>query len=430
MREQLVKRNKGLDFFNCSAVLFLLIWVWKYIELAYTSDPSNSDGFILLFITLAATILLIIRSVQHNNKVNVLIFIFISLYVYELIYYFILGYSIAFHSFFKDYGYYYKTLTILSLFLIFLLLSNVDAYKTTIIRTEFNPLLFWLNFIIAFFIMLYGKTGYKQMSPINEYFIVFFLVSFIFSKQTIGYRLLLFSLAGVYGLKNVLLGGRIEMLQLGILMFALFFKDRISIKQLFLLVIVGTISLSAYEGIRSSLKTDKAEVSDSKTMKLDGESNRISNQGDVFYASVRIVGMIEDDLLTAQERFESFCYFLISPIMKGKDLPAVQDLSSYKKSEFSTGGGGLLPVFLYAWLYFPGVIIIALFIAYILRNLMNAQYAFFYCYSLLIVSTVPRWFAYYPTNIIKLCLLGALYIQICHIIHHRMLLRPIVYQEQ
>jgi hypothetical protein len=121
-----------------------------------------------------------------------------------------------------------------------------------------------------------------------------------------------------------------------------------------------------------------------------------SNQGDVIQSSGRILGLIQNNILSFSDRLLSFFSYILSPIIPSKLLPEYSNLASYKQDLYRSGGGGLIGVYFYTWLGLVGPIISGIFIGYFIKSFYSKNSIYYKLYGLCILITFPRWYAYNP----------------------------------
>lgn len=414
----LKENNKKINYL----IGFLLVLVWG--ELAILGYSAET-GKVLCAASIILTVSLIIRSIIKKNIVFILVSVYMFLYTYVTRYTFFYNIPISFHESFGQSNFIYKASLIHFLFLIIFCLVLKIPKKEDMkqINIQDNKYIFYLNFIIAFIAMILGRSGemifdsggYGQgevkQSTINEYFFIFFVVSFIFSGLKRRNTIFLISLAGIYCLKNLLFGGRIEVVMMGLCLFYLLFQYKMNLKQFALLLLVGISFFNLYGIVRGNpliLLEDNWYTALSE-QNVDTNDFIMSQEGDVNQATSRIVGMADTNIIPFKERIGSFFYFIFSSVVPSSALPPIANLSAYNSNIYTVGGGGLISSYFYVFGSFPAVILIAMFLAYFFSQTgNNNKKLLMQLYIIFLVITLPRWFAYNPIAIIKLSVYGAL----------------------
>lgn len=276
----------------------------------------------------------------------------------------------------------------------FLSLKNTQAYTLCII-VAMLCIIFGLSGSTIFESGGYGNGGYEK-SSIYEYGIIFIGLALIYSSSKI-HRKIVYLICIFFILKDLIYGGRIASVELVLTVFAIRFLNSFSFKQIFITVILGYIFFQFWGFFRSGVSSTGFDIKEA-----DGNAQY------VVYASMRIHYMIEHGILTSTDRIVSFVSFLLSSFVPFDYLPDLANLSQYKSSEYYTGGGGLVSTFFYCWAWIPGIIAVAVWIGKSVNKLFHSESIYWKFYGILILTTAPRWFAYYPTQIFKYAVYGAL----------------------
>ena len=241
----------------------------------------------------------------------------------------------------------------------------------------------------------YGQ-GTNERSSLYEYGIIFISLSLIYSK-THAQRNLVYLLCICFILKDLIYGGRVSSVMLILAVFMLNFLNKFSFKQVLIAVACGYVFFQFWGYFRSEASSSGFDIKEA-----DG------NAQFVIYASMRVHYLIENGILNLSNRIYSFFCFLASSVIPSSYLPDIANLSSYKTSEYYSGGGGLVSSFFYCWGWMPGVVVIAVWIGKVINKFFHTKSIYWKFYSLLLIVTTPRWFAYYPSQIFKYAVYGVL----------------------
>lgn len=355
---------------------------------------------------------------------------FIIIYELPLLYYFIKQVNITGYTDFNNMIYYSKVQVVHSLFIFSFYSFSVIHFKNVNERNQNNRLenlfkpnklgyYFWL--IICIIILVFGQTGSNvfeaegyatgesDKSVLYEYFSVFYFLAFVYSLKR-GFQLrILYFLSIIYCIKSLLFGGRIEVIQLIFLNFYLYI-DLNNIKTNLWKITFFLFFGYYFNLIIGNIRNDPSSIIGFDYLKILNPLNYneikniyYSNEGDVFYSSVRLIALIENNFLSIFQRFESFLGFITSIFLPTSWLPASASLLTFMKSDYESGGGGLISIYSYAWLSYLGPIFISYFVIKIFKKTTTSNSKYFYLYGLLVVSTFPRWFAYNPLILFKMC---------------------------
>lgn len=267
---------------------------------------------------------------------------------------------------------------------------------------------FWVVYVIATICMIFGASGdtifesggYGQgnteRSSLYEYGIIFLCLSLIYTKKASN-TLLVYLLALAFIAKDLLYGGRVTSVMIILAVFMINFLNRYSFKTVLIAAFFGYTFFKFWGVLRGDVNNYDFEM-----------GSRDGNAQFVVYASMRIHYLIDRGLLPIQDRIVSFVSYLLSSIVPASYLPDLYNLAKYKTDDYYSGGGGLVSSYYYCWLWIPGVYFIAYWISKTMNNFFRSKTIYWKFYALLIVITMPRWFSYYPTQIIKFSVIGTL----------------------
>lgn len=397
-------------------IFFVFALVWCFL---FTVDPSFLSGKVLSLFLWGISLLMVYRAFIVKNIALFVVYIFMSTYAYIPINYFFRGYHISAYRQCESIATIYETSLIVCLFFIVLFVFSEMKQSTIwshVFKTKKNFTIYVICIISIILITVFALTGSsifeaggyseslasRESSYLNEYAIIFIVIAYVTSENDKQIRLLIV-ISLLYCVKNLMFGGRIQTLMVCLFFILAKYQYMYSFKKILIALAIGYLFLDVVGHLRAN-PDSLFESFKSTTVHLDYIP---SNQGNVFYASMRIVYMINNEILSLETRLVSFGYFILSIVVPYSQLPAEANLSSYLSGIWGTGGGGLAPAYFYAFLSYPGVILLGFLIAKIC-NIVSKVYVnpMHYLYSVLVILTVPRWFAYYPVQLIKLCFIG------------------------
>lgn len=407
-------------------ITFLLSSIWIVLYLQHYLGYNHTFGFITIVMLMISSGLLVVRSFVAKNSLFFVLFSFIFLYTIPAkLVFFNNIYISAHHRVFS-----YDTLMLTSLiFLLFTIVLNAFIKipkKCNILKLDIvkNSFIFWVLVIISIILVVIGKSGnnilisggYGQgqvnSSSINEYLLIFFLLIYIYHGNNKIKLYVLYTLISVYSIKNLLYGGRIEVAMLLLMFFTIRFQYKISFLKTFILFLIGVWIFSLFSTIRSNpqqLFTNEWYTILNPFTKNENTLDYVgTNAGDVFWGSERILLLIKDNYLTNEKRIIAGLSYLISPFMPTAKLTPLANLTNFRTDIYSTGGGGLAPIYFYTFLSFPGVILFGIFISKCFNGIVRRSSMTLHVYIILLITTLPRWFAYNPIQIVKLCVWGVL----------------------
>lgn len=382
-------------------------------------------------LSICTTILNILFIFKFKKNIPIfLLFVFIFLYTNTFNYFFISNYYLSVWPDFQT-DFYYK-IVLINHFIFILILGNlitVNKYSNFKfdIESYFKPNIYLYNLFIIFFLIflylgikgdnifisgIYADSESMKKTTFHEYNILLYFFILIYSPRERRFFFINFVLISIFILKTLLFGGRIEVIQISLLFFYFYFvfQAKVSYKSVILFSLTAYFLLHIFENIRNNpnilLYLDYNSIFDFSNL-FQIESNRLyvdSNQGDVIQSSARILGLIENGYLPFGTRIFSFIFNFFASILPPFLLPDFTNLSVYRQDIYNSGGGGLISIYFYVWFGYLGPIIASFILAYFINKFYTTKNRYILIYSICILITFPRWFAYNPIHLFKFCL--------------------------
>lgn len=365
--------------------------------------------------------LLIIKAYKAKNTLFITIFVFMFLYTWPLKLLFYDGLYLSGHHLEYSFNTAFWTTIILAFFLLLLnRYVRIPFYCSTFNNLAHrNSLIFYFIFFVSLAIVIFFRpVGNVYMgdedtssSSLYEYNLILFFILYLYadSKRK---RILFIMLGILFTYFTVTSGGRVAIIMFSLLLMVVHYQKRINYKFYFISLIFVIWALNIFEKVRSNptvlLEENIFELVNPFNENKSGYQH--SNFGDVVWASERLLILSEEGKLPLSERLYSFLYFCLSPFFSTSSLPELANLTTYKRDFLSSGGGSLAPVIFYMYGGVLGVFLFARFVAKCLNRLFIVKDNFASYYSILMVVTLPRWFAYHPIQLIKFCIIGAIVI--------------------
>lgn len=381
----------------------------------------------LVFIIIISNILLIYKN-RHKQSI-IALYSFMLLYSVPFFRYFILHQEIAVYVKYNDFFTLSKVLNIQAIFfttlLIFSDFSKNDVSNKIEIKTFNNNLLYFICIGIMVFITIFGSSsdsllntgGYKRAQINNfmnlriiEYILIFISLSYKFSGDSKFKKMIILGIAGICGLKQLLFGGRILILQMLILIFLLFFDNRMKTRKVIVYALMCYVLFNIAGFVRNDIKyainnpTKILRYIKPQPYIYNGKEIWITNQGDVMHTSAVHMGLVEDGIIDSKMRKEASIYYVLRLIIPQKFLPKIATLTGFCMSYAPCGGGGFISSYFYVWFSYLGPIMIGIIIAKIVSNLYVEKSESMQLMKLIFMSTFPRWFAYEPLVLFKMSL--------------------------
>lgn len=419
-----------LKFFFIAALLLVAVVI-------YITSTSST----ILWIVPVFFILFSIANFSNIPSIS-LFFLYLIPFAIAPYHFFVRNLNISYWDNFQTGDFLNQVILCNLIFLFFLTIPILKIKKddapSSISLIKTSEIVFATSFSLCILILIYGIRGDSiltaaygqgevQKSALHEYFIIPFLglmVSRNPDSKTQNCIILLILL--VYILKTVLYGGRIEVVQIGLLYAYLafsFFKN-ISPYKLYIYVFSAFLAFTALGLWRSHSLENVTGLSLAGFFEQvffnDQEATQgyiSTNAGDIYHASMRMLGLIETGYLNISIRIESFLFFLFGVFVPSGLNPDHAILAQYMKDKYSVGGGGLIGTYFYVWLGWLGPVVAGLFTGYSIRYLYFGNSFYIKIYSILILVSFPRWYSYSPINLTKFCLVGMLFVIAVYTIH-------------
>lgn len=386
--------------------------------------------FIFCFLSI---LYLVLYSIKFRDSTLLIFFGYIALYSYP---YYIAIFQDVYISYLHRLNNYYtltKTFLLYILFILpFILFLNPKSKIIFDIKRRNNDFLF-ISFLVVFIICWkygirgdsvivsggYGK-GVTIKSSIYEYSLIILFFLFLYTGNSKTKTGIFFLCSFIYIVKDILYGGRIETLMLLLMLYFIFFQKKISFNRLLILGVIFLYLFKLYENIRGNIIniiTSGSFIQYLNPFHINKIEFLASNEGDVFWAGERILYLQQDGFFTPTIRIKSTLYFFLSIFVPYRFLGPLANLTHYKTDVYVTGGGGLASSYFYIMFTILGVIIVGYIIARVFSKFQKSR-EYTKVYILFVLITLPRWYAYYPIQLIKLCFISVLLYAFQELIHH------------
>lgn len=411
------------SFFLQNFFCFLILSIGSLI---YSLQPENRYIF---FLPIIMVVFLIVR---YFNFVPVSVFLIFALpYLYVPKFFFVDGLGISFWTAYQSAASINKV-AILSLvffffFQMFLGCSGGDlGAKKKYIGIFRNGSISIVMIFVLLFVLAFGLRGETILSEVaygvetankstlHEYFIAAFLVALFFvSPEKRFLHKLIFSIFMIYTLKSFIYGGRIEVMMMSLLVCYVYLNFFVGKKfYLYCAMFFGYVAVTFVGNVRSNpsvlFSPELITLHHFLSATPSGLGYISSQFGDVYHSSVRVIGLAEDGFISWIERLQSFLLVTFGMFIPSSLMPAVYNLPSYYQRSIGSGGGGLIYAHAYVWLGVLGPAFFGAFIGFLLNLFRRYNNYYINIYALMMMVTFPRWFAYYPVVLFKMCFLVVL----------------------
>lgn len=415
-----MKEKKGTNLKNKHIIMFKILLYGVFVFFGFVAEIPE----IILSLAICANVSLIIKT--RKNILVLIMFLFFLTYVVNLIPLFFQGEYIFAYPNIEGL---YKTLLIHSIFLfaldIFVLPIKKNVYVSEMLFPQKSEIRFYIVAALFVFFLLYsvrgdsivesggyGRGETSGMGGIGEYFLVLIPLMYIYSGKSKLLKYITWLLLLLMSLKLLLYGGRIGVLMIGLLYFALYFnvperkvsKKRliiIGVSALYIFVLMGAIRSNVDMALRASW--GEILLLPFKGNFLKTYIEFFGNQNDIFYSSAAVNYGIETNQLNWFVRLEMFLYNILSLFVPYSLLPEKAVVISYvQKHILPTGGGALLSMYSYLFLSYPGIILLAIFLAWVINTFSTTKKQLMILFGVMVFTTYPRWFGYNAIGLFKI----------------------------
>jgi hypothetical protein len=362
----------------------------------------------------------------RNSKPIILIFLFFLLTLQPFLNYYFFGQQISKHSSFNEPQYYNQVIIIYSLFLLILFsLLALSKFKFKYIRDMYPKLSingFWfysLSIILYTLINLstqgsnllesdgnYGREGF--ITSYFEYGVLLLIIIGHTTSSSKFRQFIYFLLTVFYIYKSILFGSRITVLSV-LLLNLILFESKIKNVLFYSAIIVSYFVFNLIGLFRAFLFDFNFYDIFNLAFLINPNDIQSNHQSDVVHSSVRLIGMLENNIISLEDRIISFISNLAAIVIPFKYLPDIANLSMYRSYDFDVGGGGIFPIYFFVWFGYLGSFISA-FLIFSYFSIVKKKLSVFNLLFVVFLITSPRWIMYSPINLFKMSFLFLLMI--------------------
>jgi hypothetical protein len=224
-----------------------------------------------------------------------------------------------------------------------------------------------------------------------EYFFILMAIGYLLSSKLLN-KVMFIVFTVLYLYFCMTRGYRIQVLEM-LMMFALiFFKEKMTFRNVVLASFLGFFLFQALGYIKHGMGSF-----DTLFTIYQGAEIK-SNQTEVFYTSNNVINAILNGNSSAIDRIYSLMVALLAFVVPAGLLPPNwhTTISSASNTGWPGGGGGFIAGHYYYWLSLPGIFLSGFMIAKLFKLFQTTDRSTVYMFSVLLLSTFPRWIAYEP----------------------------------
>ena len=290
-------------------------------------------------------------------------------------------------------------------------------------KKKTNLLMLILILLIAIILVdcLFFHILFK-LNSVYEYLIIPMVIVIFYSRNRPLIRKIVLIVIVVSAVVCIYGGDRVTSLSPIIAYFFINYNKKINYRNIFFILISGVFAYTLF-GTYGDLLVQNKDLSSFKIQ--DYNNKMIDNMFtiDTSYSAywTGLTFIETRNIVSNSECVDNFVQYITKYTLLGSisNYKVIQDIS---KNYYPHWGGGYITSCFYYWLGIFGVLLVALYITYLINKfsmleMESSDYSkivFIY-----FISTVPRWYLYYPTSIIRgLLLLSVVYFIVNIFIKH------------
>lgn len=283
--------------------------------------------------------------------------------------------------------------------------SNNNLFSKDV-KSETNYLvLIILTSLIAIVLFDYLFFDFLSLSrTIYEYLLVLFVLAFYYSKDNKVFRRILFVLMMISTAMNMIRGGRVVSLQPMIAYFFMNYLDTITSKKILIIIVCGVIifTISGLYGDYMDYGYNLKDLDFTTIINtfLDRKMT-LDTSISAYWTGLTFVEV--SNSIPTIEKVKNFVEYITSYTVAGTSTNYLQ-LYDLSRQYYVHYNGGYITSYFYYWLNWVGVLGISIFIGNKIRQVNEANSnmsEFKKIYIVYFISSMPRWYLYYPTPLIR-----------------------------
>ncbi|WP_312485919.1 hypothetical protein [Stutzerimonas nitrititolerans] len=296
--------------------------------------------------------------------------------------------------------------------------ASFDVVKIRSIADVSNPFFYSVVFLALLAVFIFGVSrapgvGYSvRITPYYEYSYILFLFCFMFSgaaREGFGFGCLREKAVAagiiIYVVQDGYYGGRVTSVQLIYLLLLTCFARRLSVHG----VIVFGISGIVFNKLVGVLRAGEVHFSVDSVIDVLGRfwGSFLVFDTPVYSYYASATHYAASLYYGFSFKVVSFFYFVVGVVMGSPN--EMGNVTSYVRSHlFFNQGGGVLPSHFFFWFGWPGVVMAAALVVFLLNSFATVRSRLGLMLLVIFVVTVSRWYLYTP-----LALLRPLFLCIC-----------------
>lgn len=394
-----------------------------YSFIVLTVIMASFFHFFAIVLCLTMILYNLVKIGKTKSRIILVLELFILLYTIEPLFYFLFGMKICLYQDLDPFEYdsLLKTIQIQSIFLVVFLermpIQSKICLKDVLPKMKSNvawifslfcmlacfALIDWRQIITTF--LSKGYTLERTGNILVDYFLLFALCNYIYCN-TRNKRKVNSILIGFMALASLTTGARLSCIILLLLLYILHFEDKFRKSFVLIIFFVGFIGFNLLQYFRTSSDFHFVHLIIGK---YDAKTNIIrNNPGDIWYASEAILTLITNGTFDYVFRLKSFLGTFMNSFLPTSLTPPEAILNQYivdNRLIAYPNNGGLIGITTYVWAGYIGTVLSACLLSKLIRTgFENKNHSSII--SVVVLSTLPKWYTYNPRVLFKFAFVG------------------------
>lgn len=287
--------------------------------------------------------------------------------------------------------------------------SNILFTSDSKKKNKVSMVSFVLTIVIALFIVNYQIiTIIPLPRTIYEYLIVFFVLAFYYARNEKVLSKVLFILMFINIFIDFAQGGRVIVLQPILACMCIYFLKYLTIKRITFVAVLGMVFFTALGVYGDNMAMGKGTI---ESLKYVSPSNMIKTfekrklaldtSVSAYWTGLTYVELANRH--TFSERIGNFSNYIFIYSFLGQ-RSGYKHLHEQSLEYYVHYNGGILPNYMFYWFGYFGFIVLGFIFGKLLKyfsNLTQSSAEFGKIFFVYFISTMPRWYLYYPTPLIR-----------------------------
>ena len=284
--------------------------------------------------------------------------------------------------------------------------NGIDTTKlANTYSKKFNNIMgYFIIFLIALLLILAYWLDIEFLKALHEYSLILFIVGFLLCKENKIQSIMLVILMLISTGINLITGGRIISLLPCIAFFFIWLSPYFDYKKIIAVMVVGIVFFTIF-GLYGDIK-DSDQDYDVLTPKyvVDTIGERKFTLDTSISAYWTGLTFIEQRRFDIKSTTKNFTEYMTKYTIFGNQFGNYKHVYEKSSKNYIHYYGGYITAYFFYWLGYIGVVLISCYVGWLFKMLNdsksnNSNLKIFL--SIYVCSTIPRWYMYYPSPLIR-----------------------------